>query len=508
MLVIVCVHRTHLLLFIQQVIVGSTGPVLIMTGVIYEMSKNMDVPFLPFYAWVSVWTFVYTTITAFFDLTRFVKLATRFTDDIFALLIVSIFILNAIGSPFGSGGLLRYLDPDHKIHSDYDKDLEAGLIEDYNYLKTAILSILIGLATTATIFSLRGLKASPYFCNQLIRDSIHDFAVTIAVILWAALKYAAFSSVELEELNVPDAFEPTFNCCNSDCFLSWPDDCPDVSAPSGTRSWFADMTNMNGKDYAIAIAAGPALLSFILLYLDNGITWHLIYTPRNKLQHGDSYNWDLFLNGLCNLVNGMLGLPWLVATTVPCIVHINNLTEKDKNGNIVSVQENRLTYLFSHLLVGLSLLFLPAMKMIPMPVLLGVFLFMGLSSIGRIDFWNRFLMFFQQPSMYKAEPFTKYMKKSRFHMFTIFQLCFFIGVFMVQNTKSVAIGFPFMTLLCIPGRLWLLPKFFENWELLLLDGEEEEIEHWIEQKESIGNTMHIEDDESDLNVSFPIPIEK
>lgn len=350
----------------------------------------MNVPFLPFYAWVSIWTFLYTTITAFFDLTRFVKLATRFTDDIFALLIVSIFILNAVGSPFGSGGLLRYLDPDHKVHIDYENELEMGLIDDYNYIKTAILSILIGFATTTTIFALRSLKTSPFLCNQIIRDSIHDFAVTIAVILWTLLKYVIFPTVELEKLNVPNGFEPTLNCCNSNCMLIWPDQCPDIFEPYRTRAWFVDLTNMNGNDYAIFVAAGPAILSFILLYLDNGITWHLIYSPRNKLEHGDSYNWDLLLNGFCNFINGLLGLPWLVATTVPCLVHVSNLAEKDQDGYIVRVQENRLTHLFSHLLIGLSLLFLSTMKMIPMPVLLGVFLFMGLSSIDRIEFQKRF----------------------------------------------------------------------------------------------------------------------
>jgi len=79
----------------------------------YDMSKSLDIPFLPFYAWVSVWVCIYTTLTAFFDLTRFVRYATRFTDDIFALLIVSIFILNAIGNPFSDGGMFRYLDPNH-----------------------------------------------------------------------------------------------------------------------------------------------------------------------------------------------------------------------------------------------------------------------------------------------------------------------------------------------------------------------------------------------------------
>lgn len=462
------------------------------------MSKTIDVPFLTFHAWISVWTFVYTTVTALFDLTRYVKLATKFTDDIFALLIVSIFILNAFGSPFGPGGLLRYLDPDNKSHSDFQ--LEYG--DEYIYLKSAILSILIGLACTATIFALRALKASPFLCNQTVRNSCSDFSVTVAVIIWSVLKNVCFPTVKVEELNVPESFEPTYTCCNAECTAYFPDECLDVSAPAGKRAWFADMMDLNGKPEVIGIAAGPALLAFILFYLDNGITWHLIYSPRNGLQHGDAYNWDLFLNGFCNLINGLLGLPWLVATTVPCIVHIDNLTEKDKNGNIISVQENRLTYLFSHLLVGLSLLFLPAMKLVPMPVLLGVFLFMGLSSIGRIDFWNRFLLFFQQPSRYAKTPFNKYMKLRRVHLYTVLQCFFFAGVFMVQNTKSIAIAFPFMTLACIPGRLYLLPKIFEGWELLLLDGEEEEIERFIEEKESVTITVHsgddnIDDEESD-----------
>ena len=156
------------------VIIGSTGPVLIMTTVLYDMSKSLGIPFLPFYAWVSVWTFGYTTFTAFFDLTRYVRLATKFTDDIFAFLIVSIFILNAIGSPFGPGGLLRYLDPANKFHQDGEEEYE----EDYSYLETSLLSILLGLGTTATIFFFRGFKTSSYFCNQGVRNNVHDFAVS------------------------------------------------------------------------------------------------------------------------------------------------------------------------------------------------------------------------------------------------------------------------------------------------------------------------------------------
>ena len=41
-----------------------------------------------------------------------------------------------------------------------------------------------------------------------------------------------------------------------------------------------------------------------------------------------------------------------------------------------------------------------------------------------------------------------------------------------------------MTLLCIPARLYLLPRFFEGWELVLLDGEDEKIEEWVAAKEA------------------------
>jgi hypothetical protein len=52
-----------------------------------------------------------------------------------------------------------------------------------------------------------------------------------------------------------------------------------------------------------------------------------------------------------------------------------------------------------------------------------------------------------------------------------------------------------MTLMCIPGRLWLLPKFFEGWELMLLDGESEQIEEWIEKKEHVDNDLHMDEED-------------
>ena len=57
------------------------------------------------------------------------------------------------------------------------------------------------------------------------------------------------------------------------------------------------------------------LLAFILVFLDDGITWHLINNPSHKLKHGDAYNYDTLVIALMIAVNSILGLPWLVEST-------------------------------------------------------------------------------------------------------------------------------------------------------------------------------------------------
>lgn len=88
---------------------GGTGPVLTFQAITYELSKNLDVPFLTFNAWIGLWVAFYMFLSAFFDLNRYIKYATRFTDEIFAFLIIAIYILDAIGNPASKVGLMHYL---------------------------------------------------------------------------------------------------------------------------------------------------------------------------------------------------------------------------------------------------------------------------------------------------------------------------------------------------------------------------------------------------------------
>jgi len=258
-------------------IIGSTGPLMIMTTVLYGISQNLNVPFLTFNAWVFIWVFGYAFISGFFDLTRFVRLATRFTDDVFALLIVSIFVMDAIGDPFSTTGLLRYFQPSHPFHQDNSET------ENYQQLNVAFLSLILGLGCTSCIFLFRGFRFSSLFCNDMVRSTIADFAVILSVIIWTGISFI-FPSIPLEKLNVPDKFEPTFQCCDASCTTAWPQDCETQEQPFGVRPWIVNLGELNGKKWVPIMAAGPALLAFLLVYLDNGITWHLINHPSNKLK--------------------------------------------------------------------------------------------------------------------------------------------------------------------------------------------------------------------------------
>ena len=132
------------------------------------MSKSLDVPFLTFNAWVGIWVAFYMVLAAFGSLNRILRYATRFTDEIFALLIATIFIINALGSPFSPTGLYYYFEGDHKSHQQHQDN------DDYSHTAVALLSLLVSIGTVQIAFILRRTKFSPFLPNQMLRDTVTD----------------------------------------------------------------------------------------------------------------------------------------------------------------------------------------------------------------------------------------------------------------------------------------------------------------------------------------------
>jgi len=452
---------------------GGTGPVLAFTGVLYKLSKSLDVSFLTFNAWVGLWVCVYMILASIFHWNAMIAYATRFTDEIFALLISAIFIIDALGSPLQPVGLYHYFVRSHISHDEFENE------PDYSYQATAFLSVIIGIGTTGLAFLFRSVKFSPYFCNASVRTAIADFAVPLAILIFTLLDKVVFRQIDTESLNVPDVFEPTFTCCTEKCDSFFPDDCPSQQFAYGRRPWIVDLFDLGGKTWIPFLAAVPAVLAFLLVFLDDGITWHLINHPSHGLTHGVSYNYDTIIVGIMIAVNSILGLPWLVAATVRSLNHLHALGNKTPCGKFIGVHETRLTNLIVHSLVLLSIFFLSIIKLIPVPVLYGVFLYMGLASLGTNQLWGRVKMLFMQPILYPDSPYTKYVDRRKMHMYTMIQVVLFTILYAVKSIKSIAIAFPLIIGAFIPIRLYALPKIFTKDELILLDNEDEDIQKLI-----------------------------
>jgi len=466
---------------------GGTGPVLAFTGVLYNLSVSIGVPFLTLSAWIGLWCTFYMLVAAFFDLNRFMHLATRFTDEIFSGLISAIFIVNALASPTSDVGVFHYFSPWHGSHEDFrasnTTEVAIEWAANYSYLASALLSVACTIGTTYLALCFRSIKASPYFCNQKVRSIVTDFGVVASVAIVSLAERFLFPTITTETLAAPDVFEPTFQCCTSSCRLSWPDECPDLASPYGPRPWLVDLSDLNGKMWVPFFASVPAILAFVLVFLDNGITWHLINRPENKLDHGSAYNYDTVVIGLMVGVNSMLGLPWLVAATVRSINHVQAMSEKDqKTGKTISVQQTRLTHLGIHLLVLATIFAMSILRFIPMAVLYGVFLYMGLVSLGTNQFWERLTMMFMQPSKYPKRPHTEHVPLKVMHAFTAMQLGLFVLLYAVKTIKAISIAFPLVIAACIPVRIYLLPRLFEPTHLLFLDGDEDDIRKALEGK--------------------------
>ena len=144
----------------------------------------------------------------------------------------------------------------------------------------------------------------------------------------------------------------------------------------------------------------PALIATILVVMDQQITAVIVNRKEFKLKKSSGYHLDLFIIGATIAICSVLGLPWFVAATVLALTHINSLKMMSENTApgekpvFLGVREQRATTLIMSILIGLSVFLAKILAIIPMAVLYGVFLFMGVSALRNMQVFTYFLFIF------------------------------------------------------------------------------------------------------------------
>ena len=420
------------------IILGGTGPLLVFTAILYRLCSDLNLPFLASYAWVGLWSAGFVLILAITQASCLMRYFTRFTDEIFSALISIIFIYEAIKS-------LVNIFQNRDVQMDHD---------------TALLSLLLALGTFYIAISLSRFRRSSYL-RPRIREFIADFGPAIAIATMTIISMW-LHEVSLEVLPAPDVFGTTDG-----------------------RGWTVDLFSL--PTWAKFAAAGPAILVTVLVFLDQNITARIVNSPDHRLHKGEAYHLDLGVVGILMAVCSMFGLPWLVAATVRSLNHVRSLATVDEvvlpggetHERIIHLRENRVTGLAIHLLIGLSLLLLPLLKEIPMAVLYGLFLFMGVVSMSGNQFFERLSLWLRDPDLYPITHYIRRVPTKTIHAFTALQVVC-LAVLWIVKSSVIGILFPIFIALLVPIRM-LAAKYFSAEHLAALDADEEPEEeetHW------------------------------
>ncbi|XP_066483231.1 sodium bicarbonate cotransporter 3 isoform X5 [Tiliqua scincoides] len=472
-------------------ILGSTGPVLVFEKILFTFCKEYELSYLSLRTSIGLWTAFLCILLVATDASSLVCYITRFTEEAFAALICIIFIYEALEKLFQLGEMYAF-----NMHNDLDKltlyscvcaepqNPTNATVELWNeknksvdaipwanltvkecrtlhgafvgsacghhgpYFPDVLFWSVILFFTTFFLSSfLKQFKTKRYFPTK-VRSTISDFAVFLTIVIMVIIDYLV--GVPSPKLHVPEKFEPT----RSD------------------RGWLIDPLGPNPW-WTILVAAIPALLCTILIFMDQQITAVIINRKEHKLKKGCGYHLDLLMVGIMLGICSIMGLPWFVAATVLSISHVNSLKVESEcsapgeQPKFLGIREQRVTGLMIFVLMGLSVFMTSVLKFIPMPVLYGVFLYMGASSLKGIQFFDR-IKLFGMPAKHQPDLiYLRYVPLWKVHVFTVVQLTCLILLWAIK-ASAAAVVFPMMVLALVFIRK-LMDLCFTKRELSWLD---------------------------------------
>uniref|UniRef100_A0A672KFV1 Anion exchange protein 2-like n=1 Tax=Sinocyclocheilus grahami TaxID=75366 RepID=A0A672KFV1_SINGR len=314
-----------------------------------QFCKGNNMEYLTGRVWIGFWLIIIVVVMVAFEGSFMVRFVSRFTQEIFSVLISLIFIYETFSK-------LVKIFQEHPL-----RRCSAMVVDTVKVVgepNTALLSLVLMSGTFFIAFYLRKFKNSAFFPGRL-RRVIGDFGVPIAILLVVLVDYS---------------IRDTYSQVRMDSFQ------------------FADDE------------------------VETQITTLIVSKKERMLVKGSGFHLDLLLIVTLGGTSALFGLPWMAAATVRSVTHANALTVMSKavapgdKPRIQEVKEQRVTGLLVAILVGLSIVIGDLLRQIPIAVLFGIFLYMGVMSLNGIQLTERILLLLMPP---KYHPDHTYVRKVR-----------------------------------------------------------------------------------------------
>ncbi|XP_052845772.1 anion exchange protein 3 isoform X6 [Drosophila gunungcola] len=464
------------------VIIGTTGPLLLFDEALMVFCTKHEFDFLSLRVYVGIWLIIISLTVSAFEGSVYVRLLTRFTQEIFSALITLIYIVETfmkLISIYKENPLLAdyNLPPPTLVAHDHATNgslfnataaVTANITQmmanvsttamplppaplPRNQPNTALFCTILTLATFVVAYYLKLFRNS-HFLGRNARRALGDFGVPISIAIFVLVDYLV-PAVYTEKLVVPEGLSP--------------------SAPL-KRGWYIGFdTSSTWIPFACVV---PALLVYILIFMESQISELIVDKPDRGLKKGSGLHWDIVLLCLLNSACGLFGMPWHCAATVRSVTHVSSVTIMSRthapgeSPRIVDVKEQRLSGFFVCLMIGLSVLMAPLLRLIPMAVLFGVFLYMGVASMSGVQLFERIRLYFMPVKHYPPTPYVKRLRPWKLHLFTTIQVLCLVVLWSVKSSQF-SLAFPFFLIMMVPIRQ-NLSKFYKPEEMQALDGSE------------------------------------
>uniref|UniRef100_A0ABI7XWT1 Anion exchange protein n=1 Tax=Felis catus TaxID=9685 RepID=A0ABI7XWT1_FELCA len=435
-------------------ILSSTGPVLVFERLLFNFSKDHNFDYLEFRLWIGLWSAFLCLILVATDASFLVQYFTRFTEEGFSSLISFIFIYDAFKK------MIKLADY-YPINSNF----KVGYNTHFSCACVPPDPVNISISNDTT-------PAPEDWPTVSSTDMYHN-----ATFDWAFLSTKKCLKYGGKLVGNNCDFVPDITLMSFILFLGTYTSSMALKKFKTSR-YFPTTARKLISDFAIILS----ILIFCVIDALVGVDTPKLIVPSEFKPTSPNRGW---------FVPPFGGNPWWVylAAAIPALlVTILIFMDQQITAVIVNRKEHKL-------------------KFIPMPVLYGVFLYMGVASLNGVQFMDRLKLLLMPLKHQPDFIYLRHVPLRRVHLFTFLQVLCLALLWILKSTVA-AIIFPVMILALVAVRKGM-DYLFSQHDLSFLDDvipeKDKKKKEDEKKKKKKKGSLDSDNDDSDCPYSEKVP---